>query len=31
MKIQLGNLPSGEKVTIKLAYLQILEISQNKF
>ena len=31
MKIKLGNLPAGEKVTIKLAYLQILEISQNKF
>jgi len=31
MKVQLGNLPPGKTVTIKLSYLQTLEVCQNKF
>ena len=31
MEIKLGNLPAKSSVTIKLSYLQKLDISQNKF
>ncbi len=31
MLLKLGNLPAGESVTIKLSYLQVMEVSQNKF
>jgi hypothetical protein len=31
MQVKLGNLPAKSSVTIKLSYLQKLEISQNKF
>jgi len=31
MKVELGNLPGGKLVTIKLTYIQKLEISQNKY